>query len=71
MKTYDAKTQLSRLIELALQGDEVVIANRGQELVKLVPVAPRQTVVLGLYQGVWPDWDPDSVELGAEFKSEF
>jgi prevent-host-death family protein len=71
VNTYEAKTQLSKLIELTLQGDEVIIANRGQELVTLVPVAPRKKVVLGLYQGVWPAWDPDSIDLTEDFKSDF
>ncbi len=34
-----AKTQLSKLIDLALAGEEVVIASRGKPLVKLIPVA--------------------------------
>jgi len=71
VKTYDAKTQLSKLIELALQGEEVIIANRDQELVRLVPVEPAKRVKLGLFQGVWPDWDPDSISLESEFKSDF
>lgn len=71
VKTYEAKTQLSKLIELALQGEEVVIANRGQELVRLVPVAQRKKAVLGLCEGLWPDWDPDSIDISGEFKSAF
>lgn len=36
---HDAKTNLSRYVEQALDGDEVVIARAGQPLVKLVPVS--------------------------------
>lgn len=32
----EAKTQLSKLVEAALRGEEVVIANRGRPVVKLV-----------------------------------
>ncbi len=32
----EAKTQLSKLVEAALRGEEVVIANRGKPVVKLV-----------------------------------
>jgi prevent-host-death family protein len=42
---HAAKTQLSRLVEDASRGEEVVIAKAGKPLVKLVPVnqsAPRQ-----------------------------
>ena len=33
---YEAKTNLSRLIQAALDGEDVVIANRGKPLVRLV-----------------------------------
>jgi prevent-host-death family protein len=55
MKTvniHEAKTHLSRLIEEAAAGEEVVIAKAGKPMVKLVPVAslagPR---TLGLLAG--------------------
>ena len=35
---HDAKTNLSRYVEQALDGDDVVIARAGNPLVKLVPV---------------------------------
>lgn len=35
---HAAKTHLSRLIEAALQGEEVVIANGDRPMVRLVPV---------------------------------
>jgi len=35
---YEAKTQLSRLIRAALEGEEVVIARAGKPVVRLVPV---------------------------------
>ena len=35
---HDAKTNLSRYVEQALDGDDVVIAGAGKPLVKLVPV---------------------------------
>ena len=34
---YEARTHLSRLIERAAAGEEIVIARAGQPLVKLVP----------------------------------
>jgi prevent-host-death family protein len=49
MKTaniHEAKSQLSKLIERAMKGEEVVIANAGQPMVRLVPIrvdqGPRQ-----------------------------
>ena len=38
MNLHDAKTNLSRYVEQALDGDDVVIARAGKPLVKLVPV---------------------------------
>jgi prevent-host-death family protein len=35
---HEAKTSLSRLVERALAGEEIVIARNGEPLVKLVPV---------------------------------
>jgi prevent-host-death family protein len=43
---HDAKSQLSKLIELALEGEEVIIAKAGKPIIKLVPIraddAPRK-----------------------------
>jgi prevent-host-death family protein len=36
----EAKTQLSQLIRSAQAGEDVVIANRGEPVVRLVPVGP-------------------------------
>jgi prevent-host-death family protein len=36
---HEAKTHLSRLLEQALAGDEVVISKAGKRLVRLTPVA--------------------------------
>jgi prevent-host-death family protein len=37
---HEAKTNLSKLIEAALRGEEVIIAKAGKPAVLLVPVAP-------------------------------
>ncbi|WP_172657282.1 type II toxin-antitoxin system Phd/YefM family antitoxin [Myxosarcina sp. GI1] len=34
---HEAKTQLSKLIESALAGEEIIIAKSGKPLVKLIP----------------------------------
>lgn len=38
---HEAKTNLSRLVERALDGEEVVITRRGQAAVRLVPERPK------------------------------
>jgi len=35
---YEAKTSLSKLVELTLEGEEVVIAKHGRPLVRMSPV---------------------------------
>ncbi|MBX3144065.1 MAG: type II toxin-antitoxin system Phd/YefM family antitoxin [Trueperaceae bacterium] len=49
---HEAKTQLSKLVERALDGEEVVIARAGKPVVKLVPIeAPPAQSILGALQG--------------------
>lgn len=50
---HAAKTQLSKLIQAALAGEEVIIANGGTPVVKLVPV-PRGQYRLGRLEGKLP-----------------
>jgi prevent-host-death family protein len=39
----DAKNSLSRLVAEAVEGEDVVIANRGKPVVRLVPITAGQT----------------------------
>jgi prevent-host-death family protein len=59
---HQAKSSLSRLVERALAGEDIVIARNGEPLVKLVPVPKeRKPRVPGRYKGkVW-------MALGFEF----
>ena len=43
----EAKNQLSRLIKSAQQGEEVVIANRGEPVARLVPAERSPTAPAG------------------------
>ncbi len=58
---WDAKTNLSKLIQDALKGEEVIITNRNKPLVKLVPVGNQSPKnLLGLFQGkIWMSEDFD------------
>ena len=47
---HAAKTHLSRLIEAALAGEDVVIARGSTPVVRLVPIA-KQTFQIGLLAG--------------------
>ena len=68
---HQAKTQLSKLIEKALVGEDVIIAKAGKPVAKLTaykkPLKPRK---LGLWKGkVWvsPDFDEESEEINKLF----
>ena len=66
----EAKTQLSKLVEAALRGEEVVIANRGKPVVKLVKAeAPAVLRKAGAWAGLMTEAELDhafSPEVEAE-----
>ncbi|MBR7747602.1 type II toxin-antitoxin system Phd/YefM family antitoxin [Undibacterium sp. BYS107W] len=41
---HDAKTQFSKLVEAASQGDEIVIARAGKPTARLVPISTQKLV---------------------------
>lgn len=49
---YEAKTQLSRLVEQAEAGRETIIARGGRPVARLAPLAmPRRKIVFGVLKG--------------------
>jgi prevent-host-death family protein len=58
---HEAKTHLSRLVEQALQGEEIIIAKSGKPLVKLAPIeadsAPRPWGTMKGLIHMAPDFD--------------
>ncbi len=48
---HEAKTHLSRLVERAAGGSEIVIAKNGVPRAKLVPMDKRKPVKLGVLKG--------------------
>jgi prevent-host-death family protein len=75
VNVHQAKTQLSRLLARVELGEEIVIANRGVPVAKLVPVQPTRDrrACLGLDQGRFTlpdDFDADLPDdLLAAFES--
>jgi prevent-host-death family protein len=51
----EAKTNLSKLIAEALAGNDIVLANRGKPVVKLIPVDKPEMRKLGFINGSVPD----------------
>jgi prevent-host-death family protein len=75
---HDAKSNLSKLVEAALDGEDVVIARAGKPVARLVPYAPEDARPVlhpfGLHAGqVWmaDDWDAPDPELEAIWDEKF
>lgn len=58
---HAAKTHLSKLIDAALAGEEVVIAKGSKPVVKLVPI-PRDGFRIGILEGQLSGPGPDFFE---------
>lgn len=71
---YDAKTQLSQLIQEVSSGGEIVIAKAGKPVAKLVAYQPSVTARKpGEWRGqvrISPDFDALPRELEAAFRGE-
>ena len=73
---YDAKTNLSSLVERAARGEEIIIAKAGRPLARLVPLArrttPREFDFLAGQVTVGPDFEdplPDDIQAAFEGRS--
>lgn len=68
---HEAKTHLSRLVDIAYTGEEIIICKAGKPMAKLVPyVIEKKVRKPGLWAGrveIAPDFD----ELPAEFLEYF
>jgi prevent-host-death family protein len=72
INTHEAKTHLSRLIERAAAGEEIILGKAGRPMAKLVPYdgagEPRRP---GLWRGrvrLAPDFDDTPSELVDDFE---
>jgi len=70
---YEAKTQLSKLVEQAASGEDVIIARGGKPVARLTRLqAPRRKIRFGVLKGkvrVAPDFDaPLSAEVLEQFE---
>ncbi|MBB4663531.1 prevent-host-death family protein [Conexibacter arvalis] len=69
---HEAKTTLSKLVERAEAGEEIVIARHGTPVVRLVPVQRRNA--MAEVRGAWRDQvelAPDFDELPADIADAF
>lgn len=74
VNVLDAKTNLSKLLEAVQRGEEVVIANRGKPVARLVPVEQPAGRRWGAWEGLMTDAEIDhafSPEVEAEMAREW
>lgn len=68
---YQAKTQLSQLIQQAQQGQDVIIAKAGKPVVKVIPYTTKtKNRKPGLLKGqitISPDFDEEDEEINQLF----
>jgi len=73
VNVHAAKTNLSRLLERAEAGEEIVIGRAGKPIAKLVPyVANRPKRVFGRLKGqivIHGDFDADNEEITRDFEN--
>ena len=71
---HEAKSQLSRLIERALAGEEVIISKAGKPIARLVPYrTSKQARRLGPWKGrvrIAPDFDELPASVAAAFRGD-
>lgn len=71
---HDAKTQLSKLVELAARGEAFIIAKAGKPMVKVVPLGKAETGTatrLGFMAGEFTVPDDFDQMGGSEIESLF
>ncbi len=47
---HEAKSKLSQLVDIALSGEEVIIAKSGKPVVQLIPCAPQEERIFGQFK---------------------
>ena len=72
VNVHEAKSSLSRLLERAEAGEEIVIARAGKPVARLVPYTPeRPTRTFGALKGqirILPGFDELDAEIARDFE---
>ena len=51
VNTHEAKTHFSQLLRLVCNGEEIIIANRGVPVARIVPLRESRSQLVGKYKG--------------------
>lgn len=75
---YEAKANLSKLVQKALSGEEVILAKSGRPLVKLIPAdMGKKDIKFGLMKGQiqladnFNEFDPELQEMFKDYTKRF
>jgi prevent-host-death family protein len=71
LNLYEARTQLSKLVDRAAAGEEIVIAKAGKPMARLVPLEPRRPRKSGFLKGrirIADDFDETPEEIIRDFE---
>lgn len=68
---HQAKTQFSKLVEAAIQGEEIIIARAGKPAVRLVPVTLPRIRTPGALKGKMHIADDFDAPLPADLQAAF
>ncbi|MEM9275000.1 MAG: type II toxin-antitoxin system prevent-host-death family antitoxin [Cyanobacteria bacterium P01_F01_bin.143] len=67
---HEAKSSLSKLIELAIAGEDVIIAKAGKPVVKIIAYKPQKDRVPGAWKGkvtMSDDFNEEDQEINSMF----
>jgi prevent-host-death family protein len=67
---FEAKSQLSKMIDAVKSGEEIVITKHGKPVARLVQELPR-TIRFGLLEGKTPDWAEVDFDEGSTMTEGF
>lgn len=72
----EAKSNLSKLVEAALEGQEVFLTNRGKRVARIVPAPPKPAPnngrgILAHKVNLYPGWDSPEEDKKIEDMFEF
>jgi len=63
INVHDAKSNLSRLLDRAAAGEEIIIGRAGKPVARLVALEPRRRVEFGRLKGqIWISDDFDAID---------
>lgn len=71
VNVHEAKTHLSRLLDRAAAGEEIVIGRNGKPVARLVALEPVKPIVFGLAKGMFELDDEEFNALDAEIEKMF